>query len=473
MSPSRLEHQTSSQTSEIFRDFESLRSRASGDGLTGVLVLFVLLMSLLGGGIFIVAMGPRAVSGAAESPAALTRYVDRRGPGGNDRPAGGNTSSAASDTPTPTSTPIPTPTSTPTPSLDVGSAQDVVCGSTVSGDTLLGHSNVNSYSCLNYTLPETGPEQVFRLTTSATGPITAALTYDSLLYDVDIFILNRPSPDACVGGPPPGEGPYDRTTVLRDALPGFYYLVVDTYDNGQNVRPGPYTLSVTCPADPVQATPTPTATPVFSPTPTRAPRDTIYLSMLRKDISPTPTPTRTPTPTATPNPYTQGVNAGGTQAYQGTDGRIYAADRGYAPGGWGYDQGYIDSVVRPIAHNGTVPAEVFHTVRGAINATGYLTYRFDVPAGVYRVTLLFAELIDYAKPGARPFNVYIEGQKVLDHFDVAATAKTLYGGSGLGDALPKSFNTPVTDGVLEIRFETLSSEYAAQINGLYVEKVGN
>ncbi|HBY96125.1 MAG TPA: hypothetical protein DEP84_19580 [Chloroflexi bacterium] len=152
---------------------------------------------------------------------------------------------------------------------------------------------------------------------------------------------------------------------------------------------------------------------------------------------------------------------------------MYAADRGYAPGGWGYDQGYIDSVVRPIAHNGTVPAEVFHTVRGAINATGYLTYRFDVPAGVYRVTLLFAELIDYAKPGARPFNVYIEGQKVLDHFDVAATAKTLYGGSGLGDALPKSFNTPVTDGVLEIRFETLSSEYAAQINGLYVEKVGN
>lgn len=434
-------------------------------------VLLVLLLSLVGTGMLLVAAGPLAVLGAAGVPASPSAPTDITARAAD----GGRAGAGGLDAPSNTATPTPTVTPTSTPGLDIGSAQDVTCGGILSGDTRLGQSNVNSYSCLNYALPETGPEQIFRLTTVSTGTITASLRYDSRLYDVDIFILRGPSPDACVGGPPPGAIAYDTITVLRDALPGLYYLVVDTYDDGHGVRPGPYTLSVRCPAEPVQATATPTATPAVSPTPTRPPRDKAYVSIVRKDIPPTATPTFTPSPTPTPNPYSRGVNAGGSQAYTGTDGRRYEADRVYAPGAWGYDQGYDGAAVRPIGHNETVPDEVFQSFRGAFDTTKNLTYRFDVPSGVYRVTFLFAEVIDFAKPGRRKLNAYIEGQKVLENFDVAAEAQSLYGGSGLGDAvIVTSPDVRVTDGVLSIRFETAASSIvAAQINGLYVEKVGN
>ncbi|HOL73345.1 MAG TPA: malectin domain-containing carbohydrate-binding protein, partial [Bryobacteraceae bacterium] len=52
---------------------------------------------------------------------------------------------------------------------------------------------------------------------------------------------------------------------------------------------------------------------------------------------------------------------------------------------------------------------------------GAFRYRFDVPAGNYRVNLHFAEIF-FSRPGERVFDVFINGQKALVNFDIVAAA---------------------------------------------------
>lgn len=76
------------------------------------------------------------------------------------------------------------------------------------------------------------------------------------------------------------------------------------------------------------------------------------------------------------------------------------------------------------------------------------SYRLPVPAGKYKVTLKFAET--YVKgPGLRVFDVHLNGNKVLENFDIFKAA------GGMDKGVDRSFSIAQSDpGILEIRFKS-------------------
>ena len=91
-----------------------------------------------------------------------------------------------------------------------------------------------------------------------------------------------------------------------------------------------------------------------------------------------------------------------------------------------------------------------HSITGTSDPTLYqteryaptLTYNIPVVNDTYTVTLYFAEIY-FDAPGQRVFNVSIEGQTVLQNFDIWAVA-------GEFAAVQRTFVVTVTDGVLNI-----------------------
>jgi hypothetical protein len=91
-----------------------------------------------------------------------------------------------------------------------------------------------------------------------------------------------------------------------------------------------------------------------------------------------------------------------------------------------------------------------HSIIGTSDPTLYqteryaptLTYSIPVVNGTYTVTLYFAEIY-FNTAGQRVFDVSIEGQTVLQNFDIWAVA-------GQFAALQRTFVVTVTDGVLNI-----------------------
>ncbi|OGN81370.1 MAG: hypothetical protein A2X23_09030 [Chloroflexi bacterium GWC2_73_18] len=136
--------------------------------------------------------------------------------------------------------------------------------------------------------------------------------------------------------------------------------------------------------------------------------------------------------------YQQGANAGGG-AYTRADQAVFAADRAYRTGVFGYlGPSSSRRIGSPIA--GTDDDPLYQDLRA-----GMTGYRFDAPNGHYRVDLHFAEL-QLAKAGTRVFNVTIEGTTVLANLDVFAVA------GGKNTALDYTFEVDVTDGHLDIGF---------------------
>jgi glucose/arabinose dehydrogenase/endonuclease YncB( thermonuclease family) len=149
-------------------------------------------------------------------------------------------------------------------------------------------------------------------------------------------------------------------------------------------------------------------------------------------------------PTPTPGPFTPvRVNAGGG-TYLGIGGRLWAADSGFV-GGSTYATG------APIA--GTNDGTLYQTERW-----GDFTWAAAVPNGTYAVTLKFAEIYHTA-PGARRFNVDVEGQRVLAGFDILAETAP-------NTALDKTFTVSVTDGRLDVAFSTVVN--AAKVSAIEV-----
>ncbi|MDD5306470.1 MAG: hypothetical protein PHU25_04035 [Deltaproteobacteria bacterium] len=94
----------------------------------------------------------------------------------------------------------------------------------------------DSYSCATST-GEKGPEYVYMFTVSASGTLTATLTYASGV-DVDIHLLSSLSSTACVKRA-------DKTFSTTVAK-GTYYLVADSYSGPSGTEyPGQYSLNVT------------------------------------------------------------------------------------------------------------------------------------------------------------------------------------------------------------------------------------
>ncbi|MEJ2236276.1 MAG: right-handed parallel beta-helix repeat-containing protein, partial [Syntrophobacterales bacterium] len=118
--------------------------------------------------------------------------------------------------------------------LDCESAVALTSGVPYSGSTSSvppTPSQVNSYSCLP--TPETGPERFHKITTTATGILTASLS--KLETGLEVFILNKCDPQSCLA-----MGDSEHPAVYSDAPPGTYYIVVD----GPFGAAGNYTLNV-------------------------------------------------------------------------------------------------------------------------------------------------------------------------------------------------------------------------------------
>jgi hypothetical protein len=76
-------------------------------------------------------------------------------------------------------------------------------------------------------------------------------------------------------------------------------------------------------------------------------------------------------------------------------------------------------------------------------------YKFPVANGNYKVVLHFAEVyIGTAAVGKRVFNVFVEGTKVLNQFDITKEV-------GAYKAVARSFDVSVTDGSADITFEAV------------------
>ncbi len=111
------------------------------------------------------------------------------------------------------------------------------------------YSNVNSNPYTTWNDP--GPEDVYKITTTTPGDITATLTNTATGLDLDVFILNN-----CGVNTNPGNVTVTSTTcTMTNAPAGTYYILVDGYASmypaGQSSTPynghyGSYTITVNC-----------------------------------------------------------------------------------------------------------------------------------------------------------------------------------------------------------------------------------
>jgi hypothetical protein len=163
-----------------------------------------------------------------------------------------------------------------------------------------------------------------------------------------------------------------------------------------------------------------------------------------------------PTPTPTPIVYDMAVNAGGSTAYTDAEGVVWRRDQTYAAGGWGYTGGSVYLTTASIGN--TDDDTLYQSQR--YNMSSYL---FDVPPGVYRVDLRFAETFYYAA-NSRVFHVNIEGQRVLTDLDVLVAA------GGVNTAIDYAFDVAVGDGQLAVTFA--NKRQVATIGALRVRQIG-
>ncbi|MGW2474011.1 malectin domain-containing carbohydrate-binding protein [Streptomyces sp. NPDC001665] len=138
--------------------------------------------------------------------------------------------------------------------------------------------------------------------------------------------------------------------------------------------------------------------------------------------------------------YRTAIDAGSAKAVTDTAGDLWAPDRAYAEGSYGY-LGRKGTVTTRKTIAGTEEQKLFSSA-----AKGAYEYRFDgLPDGVYEVELGFAELSSTG-PGKRLFDVLAEGIQEVPDVDIALEAGGTY------RALNKTFTVRVVDSRLNLRF---------------------
>jgi hypothetical protein len=121
----------------------------------------------------------------------------------------------------------------------------------------------------------------------------------------------------------------------------------------------------------------------------------------------------------------------------------YLADQTYTPqNGAGAVDGTATTI--PIGANGGIVEGTSYQGLYGTQREGLTEYRFDVPNGLYLLTMQFAELEENG-PGFRVFTVAAEGKPLLQNFDIYATVEKNY-------ALTYQFAVRVTDGQLNVTF---------------------
>ncbi len=260
-----------------------------------------------------------------------------------------------------------------------------------------------------------GPEVVYALEVSY--PMDFLSISLDTVADLTLFVLGSANPADCRS--------WGGIVGLSSVSPGTYYIVVDGFGSGS------YDVEIRC-FPPPEVTPTPTGTrtvgPSPTPTSTRVPGAVqLYLPVVRRAY-----------------PIEFFVNCGADVNMADSLGRHWLADQEHSTGSWGYvGDPLVWSTKRSIL--GADDPLVYQTQR--FGDGGSFGYRFDVPNATYEVELRFAEI--YApidEPRKRVFDVQLEGQTVLDNFDVVGEA------AGQFRALTRSFTVEVSDEQLNITF---------------------
>jgi len=131
------------------------------------------------------------------------------------------------------------------------------------------------------------------------------------------------------------------------------------------------------------------------------------------------------------------LNAGGPD-YTDIDGNLWSSDAGY------YNDGGSFTSTAAIAN--TENDTLYQSERFIESSTQNLVYTLPVDPGTYRVRLHFAEIWSGAQnPGVRIFDVLVNGNIVLNDFDIAAVA-------GFRTATVHTYDLQVLDGDIVIEF---------------------
>lgn len=133
------------------------------------------------------------------------------------------------------------------------------------------------------------------------------------------------------------------------------------------------------------------------------------------------------------------VNIGGSASYVDVLGNTWEPEQQYSPGSFGYIGGNVDLIPKPIGN--TQDDVIYQSERYGLSA-----FKADIPPGQYTIVMHFSESF-MQSAGLRVFSVNIEGVPVLVNFDIFAEAGARY------VALKKTFNSTVTDGVLDLDFQ--------------------
>ena len=96
------------------------------------------------------------------------------------------------------------------------------------------------------------------------------------------------------------------------------------------------------------------------------------------------------------------------------------------------------------------------------------TYDIPVANGLYQVDLYFAEVF-HGSPGGRVFDVFLEGNLMLDEYDLVDPVKD---GVGLQTAITRTYFVQVTDGSVNVQIGPASTDNG-KISGLCVTEVSS
>ena len=164
-----------------------------------------------------------------------------------------------------------------------------------------------------------------------------------------------------------------------------------------------------------------------------------------------------------PGAYVQRLSAGNPAPVTDCTGLVWAADRPYALGGYGYVTGTNGYLANAISNQCAAVQPLYQRERYS-SPSGTMRFLFDVPEGIYQTVLLQAETW-VTTANARVFDLYVQGQRMLTNYDIFAQA------GGMNVPIAIFMTNTVADGQLELHFIPQSDN--ARVSGIQVTRVGD
>ncbi len=135
------------------------------------------------------------------------------------------------------------------------------------------------------------------------------------------------------------------------------------------------------------------------------------------------------------------VSAGATADHETSTGQIWTRDMGF------WNTGVANAIDPDTNIRGTSTGdEMYRSSRTDQDTGDEMVWSFPITNGAYRVVLHFSEHV-HSSVGQRLFHVDIEGQRVLEDFDIYANANNRQ-----HRVVVRNFTVQVTDELLEIEF---------------------